>query len=218
MLQYHHYIELLAFGIGVACYERNWLMHYKVLFILTGLTCLVEIFGGIMAAKFGNNNWLYNIFSPIECLLILYFFSCIIIKRNLKGVVIYFIPFVLLATFITYYINPTFMEYNSYARTIYLVLWIMCCGFFFIDVMVNDSTLSLIKQPGFWLATGVLFFSVIFITLISLYKTFLTLPNHKIIFQYFIIVANTFMYVGFAGAFICQRIATKYYSQSLQQA
>jgi magnesium-transporting ATPase (P-type) len=124
----------------------------------------------------------------------------------------------IIATLITYIIQPDFTVYNSYARTIYLVLWIVACGLFFIDVMLNDNRVSLVKQPGFWLATGILFFSVIFIILISLYQIFTTLPNYKIFFRYFIIVANTFMYVGFAGAFICQHIATKYYSRSLQQA
>ena len=217
MLQYHHYIELLAFGIGVACYKKTWLIHYKILFLLAGLTCLVEILGGILASKYGDNLWLYNIFSPIECLVILYFFSRIIIKKKIKHVIAYSIPMVFISTLVTYLIHPTFTEYNSYARTIYLILWILSCGFFFIDVMINSNTMSLIKQPGFWLATGVLFFSVIFITLISLYQIFSTLPNHKVIFKYFNIVANTFMYVGIAGAFLCQRIATKYYSQSSQQ-
>ena len=218
VLQYHHYMELFAFSVGVACFNKEWLPYYKVLLILIGLTCLVELAGSMMSYKFGDNNWLYNIFSPIECLLILYFFSGIIQKSRLKEMVFYSIPLMIVATCITYIFQPDFMVYNSYARTIYLVLWIIASGFFFIDVMINDNRLSLIRQSGFWLATLILFFIVIFIILISMYKIFKILPNYKIIINYFNIVANTFMYVGFIGAFLCQRIATKYYSRSLQQA
>jgi hypothetical protein len=218
VLQYHHYIELVAFSVGVACFNKNWLPYYKVLFFLVGLTCLVEMAGSMMSYEFGDNNWLYNIFSPIECFIILYFFSRIILKRRLKELIFYSIPIMVVATCITYMVQPNFMVYNSYARTIYLVLWIIASGFFFIDVMINDNRMSLVKQPGFWLATGILFFSVIFIVLISMYKIFKILPNYKIIINYFNIVANTFLYVGFIGAFLCQRIATKYYSRSLQQA
>jgi hypothetical protein len=189
-----------------------------MLLLFLGLTFCVEVVGYFLAVKYRDNAWLYNIFSPIECLVVLYFMFGALVKRKLKQVLFYSIPLMVVATILTYSIQPDFRVYNHYARTIYLVLWIIACGFFFIDVMINDNRMSLLKQPGFWVATGILFFSVIFIVRISIYKMITILPSYKIIIYYFNIVATTFMYVGFAGAFICQRIATKYYSRSLQQA
>ena len=218
MLQYHHYIELMAFLIGGTCLNKRWMLSYKILVLFIGVTFLVELLGYTLALNHDNNNWLYNIFSPIECIIILHFFSRIIIEKRLRKMVTYCIPITIVITVLTYIANPNFLEYNSHARTFYLVLWVICCCFYFVDVMINNNTLSLIKQPGFWVATGILFFSVIFIIIQSLYKIFATLPNHNLIFRNFIIVANTFMYVGFAGAFICQHIATKYYSPSSQPA
>jgi hypothetical protein len=218
MLQYHHYLELMSFIVGLACMSKRWPITYKILVFFSGLTFLVEILGYQLSFKYENNNWLYNIFSPLECIIILYLFSQIIMEKKLQLIILYFIPLMIAATVFTYILQPNFFIYNSYAHTVYLVLWVIICGFYFIDVMINDNRVSLIKQPGFWLATGILFFSVIFIILQSLYNIFTTLPNYKIIVRYFIIVANTFMYVGFVGTFICQNIATKYYSPSSQPA
>ena len=218
MLQYHHYLELGSFAVGLICLNNRWTFCYKVLLFFAALTFMVELLGHQLAFKFENNNWLYNIFSPFECIVILYFFSQITREKKMRKIILSFIPIMLLATIVTYILRPNFFVYNSYARTVYLVLWVLTCCFYFVDVMINDNRVSLIKQPGFWIATGVLFFSVIFIILQSLYNIFTTLPNYKIIVRYFIIVANTFLYVGFAGAFICQHIATKYYSPSSQPA
>lgn len=218
MLQYHHYIEIVTLFIGLSCFNKAWNLPYKILLLFIGLTCLVEITGYYISQRYGNNSWIYNIYSPIECLVILYFFNRVILKRKLKDIVSFTIPLMIIATVITYGIQPNIMVYNHYAHSVYLVLWIIVCGFYFMDVMVNDNRMSLTKQPGFWLASGILVFSVLFIILINMHTMIQLLPNKRTIISYFIIIANTFMYVGFAGAFICQRIATKYYSRSSPQA
>ncbi len=210
MLEFHHYIELIAFAVGIACFKNAWPFHFKLLLFLAGFTCLIELTGMIMWKVYHlENNWIYNIFSPIESLIVLYFFYAIIEKKRLKLIVLYSFFAAIAATFITYYWHENFVLYNNYAAAFYYVLWIIGCCCFFVDAMSNENTERLFQQSGFWFSLGLLFFACSYILMISLYKIFVTLPSYKKIILIINMFSNGFMYGGFIGAFICQRINKK---------
>ncbi len=209
---YHHYAELIAFIVGCVVLKKYWLREYKILVLLAGITFLVEISGHVMWIKFHqNNNWLYNIFLPFQCFCFLFLFYKAAIYKSIKHINYALLIFLFAGTAISYCFHRNFIFLNSYASTLYLVLMLIASGCFYIDAILNELEIKLVKQPPFWVATGMLFFTVIYILIFALWNELIKVPYYKLILFYSTIVANTFLYGGLIACFLCLR-KTKIFS------
>src|SRR5438552_10028389 len=102
-----------------------------------------------------SNNFLYNTHSIIRLLLFSWFF--ILLKQRfmhrVKAILpLLFIGFVIV-NFVFYekYFNDIF---SSRLLTIEAVILMFYCLQYFIYLMLEERVISLKKQPGFWVATG----------------------------------------------------------------
>ena len=162
-----------------------------------------------------NNNWIYNLFLPLQCLCILYIFYKVSVNQTIKKMNLILMICMFTGTVITYFIHRSFIFLNSYASALYLILMLISAGCFYIDAIVNDVETSLVKQPAFWLATGLLFFCVIYILIFALWAIIEKLPYYKRILFDSNIIANSFMYGGIIICFLCLRKTKIYYTPSL---
>ncbi len=209
---YHHYAELLAFVAGCLLIRHGWPAPFKWLVFLGGLTFLVEIAGHIMWTKYQlYNNWLYNLFLPIQCSFFLLFFYATSYHRKVKKVIVGLMIIMLVGIVISYSYHQSFYMLNSYASTLYLLLMLIASCLFYVDAIINDLEISMIKQPAFWVAVGLLFFTVVFILLFALWAVNIKIPHYKVVLKYSIIAANTFLYGGLIVSFICLNKIKSYY-------
>ena len=204
-MQYHHYAEFVAMIAGIVTYRRWWPVAFKLLLALTILTFLVEISGHLMWKIYRlYNNWLYNLFLPVQCFLFIRFFYLISVHEKVKkagrGLLWAMLPLMLAA----YGFQPLFYTLNSYAATGYLLLMLTSSCLFYVDVIINGSTVSMVQQPAFWVAAGLMFFTVVFILLFALWAANVMIPNYGLVLKYVIITANTLLYGGLTVAFLCQ--------------
>jgi len=204
MLQYHHYAELAAMASGLLLLRKNWPIPYKMLSALASLTFIVELTGHILWTQFHqNNNWLYNIFVPIQVFTFLWIiYASIQIQKIRKGIRWCFIVMVA-GTGITYFWHDSFKMLNNHAITLYWILLIIACCSFYIDAIENTIQIPLLSQPVFWLSSGILFFCAIFVVRTAIWNLMPQLYNFKQLSIYSNIVANTFMYSGIIACFIC---------------
>lgn len=214
-MQYHHYAELSAFVAGILLVKRDWPFIYKMLVALTALTFLVEISGYLIWTKLKqNNNWLYNLYLPVQCFCILYFFYKVSEYKLVQKINLALIITMFAGTIISYFIHRSFFFLNSYASELYLILMLVAAGLFYIDSIVNDVEIRLVKQPPFWLSTGLLFFCIIYILIFAFWNLIKQVPYYRVILFYSNIVANTFLYGGIIICFLCMRKTRNYYTHS----
>src|SRR5882757_855858 len=128
---------LSCFLAGCLFVRKNWLLEYKLLVILSGLTLLVESTAMLLVAHRIYHFWLYNLFAPVECgfiLYILYRGSIHPAIKRLNAVLLISLP---IAIGVAYYLHPVFFRLNEPAGLFYLFAELIAACSFLIDILMN---------------------------------------------------------------------------------
>ena len=105
------------------------------------------------------NGWIYNITIPIEYLFYGFIIGSLCLTMTFKKVIFYVTFAFGLFTIINLFFIQGFMDLNTNTLKIGSTLMIIFSAMGLIDLFSNDSHSSLIKNPLFWICTGVLFFN-----------------------------------------------------------
>lgn len=215
-MHYHHYAELIAFCVGVLLLRKNWPMPYKLMVALAGVSFVVELGAQILWDRYRyNNNWIYNLFIPIQHLVFFLFIRYSVVTPFFKKAVFLLIYGALLGTLVSYYWHRNFFMLNNIAHTLLFFgqLVAVCC--YYLDVVSNNVKLGILHQPPFWLVTGLFFFCVVFVVRFSLWGYIKSLPDYRMVLKYTTVFSNTLLYGGFIFSFIClQKTKNSYLSIS----
>ena len=185
--------------------KKDWKPQFRIILVLTFISLLIELTGRYINFFYReSNHWLYNIYIPIQGFLGLLIFSKFTTILKVKSIIKRLMIFFIVSHFLSYYFHQEFFTLNNYAIILSLVCNCIAASLFYYDVMANDVQTQLLKQPGFWFATGVFFMSVIFICRFAFWNIIISYAGYKTIFPYIINAANTFLYGGFIATFICQ--------------
>lgn len=155
-----YYFEIGAFIISIIFLPRirNTPLIWCIPFL--GLMIIVELTGRyIKKIIVQPNSWLFNFTIPIEYFF--YFFliySFCLTKKYRKT-----IKFMAFSLAVSSLINILFIQGPKDLNTLTLklgtCLMIFSSGLGLIDLFKNDEHVSLIRNPLFWICTGVLFFN-----------------------------------------------------------
>lgn len=204
MLNYHHYIQLGTLIIGIICFRKYWPVQYKLILVLVSISFFVEFYGSYLSYyPHKQNNWLYNIYVPIQAVLTLFITYKLVQIAKIKKVIVCLIFIFIIAFIITYKYHENFFTLNHYALTINLICCCIGVGVYFIDTMLNTVQIPLLHQPGFWFMAGVLLFSILLICRFAFWNLTLNNKDYSKIRFYLIIASNTFLYLGCIATFIC---------------
>ncbi len=155
------YFEIIAFIVSVFSYAKIKDKPFKWFIFFLFVVIVVELLGRYISRELHHTNiWLYNIFLPIEYLFYVAIFYLSIVNTNYKKIAI--ISFTALLVFCV--VNILFIQGFQVFNTNILIfgsctLILLSC-FSLIDIFQMDDNRSLLKQPLFWLATGILFFNL----------------------------------------------------------
>jgi hypothetical protein len=209
-LVYYLALLLTCFLIGCFSVRKRWTLEYKLLFMLSGLTLLVETPVNLLQLKRIDIRWLYNFFVPIECFTILYLFyraSIHLANKRLNAILLVLVP---IAFGLICFRHPPTAPMDEYDSLFYCFAELISAGMFLVDVFLVRSDISLTGRPPFWISLGMLFFCSIFLVIevMIMHATRISMKYFYMLWPYFVVysgVANTFMYGGFIGCFICLR-------------
>lgn len=167
------YVEIIAFCISVVFWSRLrgsklHLLPFYLLFIV-----VVELFARYLIRELGHkkNGWLYNISIPAEYIFFLYLFflhyTSVMLKRLAKYTITLFSLFIITILLIVgsvYSFNTIFLKAGSLIMIIFSILY-------FYDLLISDRLISPLKEPFFWICSGLLIFNVGEFAYISLSNT-----------------------------------------------
>lgn len=169
-----YYFEIGAFIISVVFLYRfdnnplRWFIPFLLLMVCTELTARYY-----RRELHESNVWLYNISIPVE-----YIFYCFIIgslcrSRHFKKIILYTLCCFTLFTIINLSFIQGFEYLNTNTLKVGSTLMIIFSSLGLIDLFANDKHSSLLKNPLFWISTGILFFNTGEFLYLFFFDTFL---------------------------------------------
>lgn len=158
------YFEALALISSIFFFlqKRNKVILYFIPFLF--LTLTIEFIG----SKYSQNSYyvknirygMYNIFTTIEFLFYGYLFFKHFIKKRLKLIALIFLPvFTALVIFNILFLQGFSKTFNTYTFLIgSFFIVIFCCFFFYESVLPEKIDDQLMRQPFFWISSGLLIY------------------------------------------------------------
>lgn len=155
------WFEIGAFLVSLWCYQQirdtplKWFIPYLFFIVCVELVALY-----MMEVLKMHNVKLYNVTVPIEYIFYVYLFY-----RYLQGTMIKRVALILLIFIPSFsYLNLLFVEgFTNFSTTNLLVcsaiVVILCCAYF-VDLFRGEEEIALLREPMFWITTGVLFFNL----------------------------------------------------------
>ncbi len=154
-----NYFELAAFIISVLCYPglRGTPLRTFPLFLF--FIVVVELAGNYISAVLRHGNaWLYNISTTLEFVFYAYIFRLQLKDPAFKKAASRFMIFYPMLVLLNLLFIQGFLRFHSYTMVVGSILIIIFCCFYFYELLQNPREGDLLRDPMFWISTGVLFF------------------------------------------------------------
>ena len=208
----YFYFEATAFLISIVVLYKfdnkplHWLLPFLLFVVLTELTGLYY-----QKVLHRSNIWLYNITIPLEYLFFSFIIGRLCVLNSHKKII--FLLTVLYANWAI--INILFIQgYQNLATNnlkVGSILMVIVGAAGMLDLFRNDENHTLLKNPLFWICTGILFFNsgefIYYFFLDILLKN-----NWDQFAKVFSLINNNLIYVLFSClsiAIVCSKISEK---------
>jgi len=151
--------------------------------------------------------WLYNISTTVAFIFYAYILSLILQDTAFRTMALRFaFVYPVLVLFNLFFIQG-FTRLHSYTMILGALFMIIFCGLFFYELLLDPREDQLLKDPGFWVSTGILFYylgDLSYDILFNLLQKYATNTGWKL----FINIDNNLtliLYTCFIIAFLCKR-------------
>ncbi len=165
-LPYFIVFQIISLVMALVYYRHIRLFSLQVMLPLMAFVCTIEI----VAANIGVNLSVYNIYvfiSPVFYYIL--FFNIIRFKPVFKKV--YIAIAILCITLFAYdyfFLRPG--DFNAYSMMGAMITYIILSCIVLAQIITDDTRhISLLKEPYFWLTTGIIIFSLVSVVVLGLY-------------------------------------------------
>jgi len=203
LLEIDLYLDLVSLIIGCMVYRKSWPFAHKCLFFLNILRVVVSCSTYLWPYyTHSSNHWIYNLFLPLQCAGLLLVFCGVSIHRVVRRFNKWLLAALPLVTVICWSRGTPLDMVNIWAVVCLNFLLLLSVCLAFVDQMLRMDDTHFIRQPIFWLASGLFFYSV---TSIIEFATWEYIKKMLLFGLYtFIAFAGEYLQaVGIIGCFIC---------------
>ncbi len=179
-------------------------LYLKLFPIFLLLTGVVEILGTYTSTHKIANTLLYNSFEIIEFCFYLFALMQIVRNKKVRKIILFILPlFLAIALY-----NMFFGQKNSFNTMTYAlgcVLVVATCIYYFLELFQLSHSVNLLRQPAFWICSGLLFFYTCTFPILGAYNIlrkapYIIIANLATIINFL----NVFLYSSFTIAFLCR--------------
>lgn len=202
-LIYVYVLILSTFVYGVLTIRRDAPLPYRLLMWLMIATLPTETTAVLVGHYYHINHWVYNIWAPIECAVILLVFykgTVHPVTREVCGWLLVLLP---LGTVVFYLPHFNFLTLNTHEMVFTLFCELISGCVFLVDGLLWGEELSIFRRPLSWMAFGTILYTCVFILTHALWEYILVGPIWH--YELLVIISNTFQYGGFLLTFIALR-------------
>lgn len=161
MLPLPLWFESLTLIISIFSYNKIKDKPYKWFIPFLVFMVIIELMGWYMKnVAVVSNSWLYNISIPVEYI----FYSFLFYKsyqsrlfKKIAGILFYAIP---VGSLFNIVFIQGFFAFNTNILLVGCCVMIFLCCLFFADLFKRENEFVLLREPMFWITTGLLFFNL----------------------------------------------------------
>jgi hypothetical protein len=181
---------------------QRYLVYFSIFLFIN---CLMDTATNISASKHINNIFFNNLVQMFVMAFHLYLLRAIVKSNKAKKVFLYSLLAYLLLSLLNFFLVQKTEIFNTITVSLGSLLIVSGCIYFFWELFQQRFFVNLVRQPAFWIASGLLFYYAVSFPLQSLLNfihdfSSTTLQNLFIIF----ILLNIFLYLSFTIAFLCR--------------
>lgn len=134
------------------------------------IVVFVDIIANYLPLKInGSNQWLFNLYLPIQNLFFSFVFYFSLNRRSAKNLVIIGLVLFLLFYFSNLFFIQGFWEFNNYSFVFTAIFMIIYSGVSLLQMAKSDTSKSLYRNPLFWVSASCLIFFTGFATFFAVY-------------------------------------------------
>lgn len=207
MMQLPVYIYFLFISAvaGFVLLRRSTPLYLKLFpfFLLSSGVC--EYIGKQMSRHDINNTVLYNYLSTYEFTFYLLMVRMMIVTKKFKTIILWVACAYPVCCLLNIYLIQGPHTFHSFTYCTGCLLIVLACVYYIIELFQLPTTINLIKEPAFWICSGLLFFCTVSFPLLGLtnyvYRISpIIIENLRTILD----VMNTMLYAMFIIAFLCR--------------
>ncbi|HTI93090.1 MAG TPA: hypothetical protein VL727_20970 [Puia sp.] len=182
--------------------HEPWL---KVFSVFLFINFLLDSTLDFLAMHALNNVFFGNLVDMFGFSFYLYLVRRIVQGRKAKQVFKYFQLFYILAAVINLFLVQKTVAFNTMTYCLGCLLIVSSSIYYFWELFQLRTSVNLLRQPSFWICSGLLFFYACSFPMQGLLNFINTMP--KLIIQNLLIIyilLNSFLYLSFTIAFLCR--------------
>ncbi|SJZ88418.1 hypothetical protein [Sediminibacterium ginsengisoli] len=199
-------ILVSAIIIGfLATFRYRHPAYLKLLPYMLLLGFITEYAGVMMARQQGNNAALFNAFSIVQFVFFTYFFYAATpgqFSRRITGKLLYIIPAVCL---VNIFFIQGYNVFHTYTYTLCSLLMMALGIMYFYSIFKSSARLNLLREPSFWISTGIIFFFTSSVSILGIIN-YMSVLSRAVINNslHMLRFLNSMLYILFIIAFICR--------------
>src|SRR5262249_45108966 len=148
------------------------------------------------------NASLYNYLSTYEFTVYLVILSRVVVNKKAKAAILWTAAGYLVFGLLNIHLIQGVNTFNTFSYCTGCLLTIMACIYYFIELFQLPQLVNLVKEPAFWISSGLLFFCTLSFPLLGLANYIVNISS--VFVKYFhdiIYYINALLYVLFTIAF-----------------
>jgi len=182
--------------------SERYLQYFSVFLFFN---CLMDTATNISAMNHVNNIFFNNLTQMFVMAFHLYLLRVIVRGTKAKKIFLYFLLLYLLLSLLNFFLVQKTAVFNTITSSFGSLLIVSGCIYYFWELFQQRFFVNLVRQPAFWIASGLLFYYAVSFPLQSMLNfihdlSYTTLQNLFTIF----ILLNIFLYLSFTIAFLCR--------------
>lgn len=207
MLQISVYLIVLLIAVltGFITFRKSHPLYLKLLPCFLLFIFLVEYFEQNQQQPGANNIFLYNLVSTAEFVFYAYYFTQVILGEKVKNKIYYSMYGILIICLINIFLIQGINNFHTYSYALGCTLMVTLSIFYFYQLFKSSAHIDLLREPSFWITTGIIFFYVSSLSIFGMLNYISILP--KIVrnsLQKIVLLINAFLYFLFIISFLCK--------------
>jgi hypothetical protein len=182
--------------------NRAKLKFFPVLLLIT---FIIELIGSNMSSSNKHNVVLYNFLSIFEIGFYLFFLNSVIKPFSKRKIIPYLIFIYLILALVNIFFIQGIDKFHTYSYIFGCLFIAALCIIYFNFLFRFTKSPALIREPEFWIVTGILFFHAFSLPVVGIINFIANIPLRlQILLSEVISFMNIMIYLLFTIGFLCR--------------
>jgi len=206
VVPFHIIFLIISLLTSITVYFQHsvspYLKSFPFFLLITGI---VEVIALWLFNNSRNNMGLYNFYSVFEICFFLFVIKQVVINKKVKRILYHSIWIYALLSVLNILFIQKLNVWHSISYSLGCLLIVSFSIYYFFELFKLPKSTNLVKEPAFWICSGIIFFYTCTFPFFGLLNFLQTIPNVIVRnLNTIVILLNVILYSLFTIAFLCR--------------